>query len=395
MKRKKILTHISKLIILIILVLNFSVSCSVVKTTPNENNQPPESETQVPFESETQVPIEWQDSGIFSEYYEKAYQALQELTLDEKIEQLFLVRYSEKAASNNYNFGGYILFAKDFRDKTEGEIKSEISKLQANAKIPFLIAVDEEGGTVVRVSSNKNLIDEKFKSPSELYKLGGFKAIKEDTITKSKFLEKFGINLNLAPVVDVSTNPNDYMYSRSLRQNAALTSTYAETVIKASKDSSVSYTLKHFPGYGNNLDTHVGSSIDKRTYDDILNNDLPPFQAGINAGAEAVMVSHNIVTSIDANNAASLSLNIHQLLREELEFTGVIITDDLDMGAVSSDKNRVEKAVLAGNDLIIVTDYKSSIAAVKNSLDEGKITQDYIDKAAFKILAWKYYKGLI
>lgn len=244
------------------------------------------------------------------------------------------------------------------------------------------------------MSSNPNLASEKFKSSSELYSIGGFDKIRNDTLEKSKVLSNLGINLNLAPVVDVSTNPSDYMYKRALGQNSELTAEYAKTVIEASKSTSVSYTLKHFPGYGNNLDTHTGTSVDTREYQDILKNDLPPFIAGIEAGAEAVLVSHNIVTSIDAENPASLSLAIHELLRNELNFKGVIITDDLDMGGVSNEENAVVRAILAGNDLIIITDYEKSIAEVKQALQTGEITENQLDEMVRRILAWKLYKNI-
>ena len=166
-------------------------------------------------------------------------------------------------------------------------------------------------------------------------------------------------------------------------------------MIEASKGTGVSYTLKHFPGYGNNSDTHTGTSIDTRTYDDIVNNDLPPFKAGIEAGAEAVLVSHNTVNSIDPNSPASLSISVHNLLRNELDFTGIIMTDDLDMGAVSSISNAAIEAILAGNDLIISTDYETDIQNVKVAIEDGTISEVTIDKLAFRVLAWKYYKGIM
>lgn len=335
---------------------------------------------------------------IFSKYYSKAKKKVKSLSIDEKIGQMLLVRYPSKNQKNilkQYKFGGYIFFGKDFKGKSKTQIKNRMAELQKSSKIPLLIAVDEEGGTVVRVSSNKKLAKSKFKSPSALYKIGGFKKIKQDTIEKSKLLSSLGINLNLAPVVDVSTSSKDYMYKRSLGKNAKLTSIYAKTVISASKGRNVSYTLKHFPGYGNNVDTHKGISIDRRTYKSILNKDLLPFKEGIKAGAESVLVSHNIVTSIDNKNPASLSKKINNLLRKNLEFSGVIITDDLDMGAVSKDKNATVKAILAGNDIIITTDYKGSIKSIKKAIKDGKISEKQIDNAVTRIIAWKYYKGLL
>lgn len=340
----------------------------------------------------------WDDSGIFSDYYTMAYNKLKQLSLDEKIGQLFLVRYPDNnaiEALKKYHFSGFVFFEKDFKDKTKAEVQNMINQLQKNSTIPLLTAVDEEGGKVVRVSSNSNLVNEKFKSSQELYSIGGFETIKEDTINKSKILYNLGLNLNLAPVVDVSTNPDDYIYERTIGQNTNITSTYAKTVIEASKETNVSYTLKHFPGYGNNTNTHTGTSTDTRTIEELEEIDLPPFKIGIEAGAEAVLVSHNIVTSIDANNPASLSSSVHNYLRNEMGFTGIIITDNLDMNAISTIDNVTVKAILAGNDLIITTDYEQSIEDVKTAINNGTISEELIDKLAFRILAWKYYKGLM
>lgn len=344
------------------------------------------------------IPSDWLDNGIFSDYYTLAYNKLKELSLEEKIGQILLVRYPESGATSaleKYNFGGYVFFEKDFSGKTKEEVVSMMEGLQKVAKVPILTAVDEEGGKVVRVSSNSNLATSKFKSSSELYSQGGFDLIREDTINKSNLLKSLGINLNLAPVVDVSTNPDDYIYERTLGEGTELTSVYAKTVINASKGTDVSYTLKHFPGYGSNSDTHAGSSVDTRSYEDIVNNDLPPFEAGINAGAEAVLVSHNIVDSIDSVNPASLSSDVHNLLRNELGFTGIVITDDLAMSAVSSIDDVAVKAILAGNDLIITTDYLESINSIKEAIDSGTISEELVNKLAFRVIAWKYYKGLM
>ena len=347
---------------------------------------------------EEEIPSVWQDDGIFKDFYIFAAEKLKTMTLDEKIAQLLLVRYPDTnpvSTLEKYQFGGYVFFEKDFRDKTKSEVKEMINNLQEVVDIPILTAVDEEGGTVVRVSSNPNLVSSKFQSPRELYLSGGFDKIREDTVTKSLLLSDLGLNLNLAPVVDVSTNSSDYMYNRTLGENTELTSTYAKTVIRASKGLGVSYTLKHFPGYGNNADTHYGTATDNRSYDEIVKNDLPPFEAGIEEGAEAVLVSHNTVTNIDPDNPASLSTDVHNLLRNELGFTGIIMTDDIAMGAVSSMDNAAVKAVLAGNDLIITTDYEESINSIKKALEVQTIDESLIDKLAFRVLAWKYYNGLI
>lgn len=348
--------------------------------------------------NEDNIPNEWLDDGILSKYYSKAYNKIKNMTIEEKIGQLLLVRYPNdnqiEIAINN-NLGGYIFFEKDFINKTENEVKEMINSIQEKAKIPLLTAVDEEGGRVVRISSNKNLVSERFKSSRVLYLTGGFELIKEDTINKSNILSNLGINVNLAPVVDISTNENDYMYYRTIGEDAKTASEYAKTVINASKKGNVSYVLKHFPGYGNNVDTHNNTAIDNRSYESILNNDLKPFKSGINANAEAILVSHNIVTSIDNKNIASLSPSIHNLLRNELNFTGIIITDDLYMDAASKIENASLKAILSGNDLIITTNYENSINEIKKALDNNEIDESLINKLALRNIAWKYYKGLI
>lgn len=347
---------------------------------------------------ENGIPKDYLDNGIFSDFYILAHNKLKQLSLDEKINQLLLVRYpdsNQRDILKNNQFGGYVFFAKDFKDKTKEEVINMTKQLQEVSKIPILTAVDEEGGNVVRISSNVNLRGEKFKSSRELYTLGGLGKIKEDTIEKSNLLNSLGINLNLAPVVDVSTDPKDYMYSRTLGENTTVTADYAKTVIEASKGKNVSYTLKHFPGYGNNSDTHAGTSVDNRSLEQIRKNDLPPFKTGIENGAEAVLVSHNTVNSIDSNNPASLSPSVHNLLRNELGFTGVVITDDLAMGATSSIKDAAVKAVLAGNDLLITTDYNGSFNSIKDSINNGNISEELIDRLVFRVLAWKYYKGLM
>lgn len=366
---------------------------------------------------------------LFADHYAAADAKLSAMTLDEKIAQTLLVRYPDDDTVADvlaqYQFGGYVLFAKDFQHKTATEVRNMVDSLQKVAKVPILTAVDEEGGIVVRVSNNPALRDARFLSPRELYQAGGFAEIRTDTLEKTRLLSDLGLNLNLAPVVDVSTNSSDYMFSRSLGEDAKITSEFAKTVITASREENakirssarnqdaatsesptVSYTLKHFPGYGNNLDTHQVTSLDRRSLTDLLTVDLAPFRAGLDAGAEAVLVAHNIVTAVDADRPASLSPAVHELLTTVLGFTGVIITDDIAMGAItnpsaaslSSDLTLSEdpavQAALAGNHLIITTDYSGSLAAIKSAISRGVLTESQIDQMARQVLAWKSYKGL-
>lgn len=390
MKNKFIIVIL--LIILTAAVIFFTIN-SNYKVINVMNNKSSKKEL-----NKEEMPKEYLDNGIFKNYYKKAYQKLKKMSQSEKISQILLVRYPEENQTEiikKYQFGGYLFFAKDFKDKTKEDVIKMIADSNKVSKIPILTAVDEEGGIVVRVSRNKNLRSKAFPSPSELYKSGGFEKIKEDTIEKSNLLKSLGINLNLAPVVDVSTSPSDYMYKRSLQEDAKTTAKFSSIVIETSKESGVSYTIKHFPGYGNNIDTHNGSSIDTRTKEEIENNDILPFKSGIKNKAEAILFSHNIVTSMDKNNPASLSKTLHDYLRNDLNFSGVIITDDLDMGAVKNIENKNVISLLAGNDLLISTDYEESIKEIRNAINNNTLDQETLDEHVLRVLAWKYYKKLL
>ena len=323
------------------------------------------------------------------------------MTLEEKVGQMFMVRVPLENAQemvSKYHLGGYILFARDFEGKTKEEVINTIRSYQDVSSIPMLIGVDEEGGSVVRVSKFKKLRDTPFASSQEIYESNGFEGIKNDTLDKARFLKDFGINVNFAPVADVSINANDYIYKRSFGQDAQKTSQYVSVVVNAMNDAKIGSVLKHFPGYGNNVDTHTGISIDNRSLDNFKESDFLPFEAGIRAGADIVLVSHNIITAVDSNNPASLSKDIHDILRNDLNFDGVIITDDLYMDAISKYLENAEaavKAVLAGNDLICTTEFESQIPAVIKAVQDGTIAEKQINESVKKILKLKMKLELI
>lgn len=156
--------------------------------------------------------------------------------------------------------------------------------------------------------------------------------------------------------------------------------------------------LKHFPGYGNNQDTHTGSSLDKRSYDNFVKQDFLPFEAGIEAGAGSILVSHNVIMAVDENNPASLSPKLHEILRQDLKFDGVIFTDDLYMDAIRKTRGLEEgaiEAVEAGNDMLIIRNYKVQIPAVLRAVKEGTIKEERINESVKRILLWKKQLGLI
>ncbi len=351
------------------------------------------------FDSDANIPSDNLDTNE-PEKTDKITEMLDNMTIPEKVGQMFMVRvpkeYADKRVSE-YHLGGYIMFGRDFDNKTKEEVINNIASWQEASDIPMLIGVDEEGGTVNRISTNTEFRSEPFKSSQELYKDGGFDLIYEDTINKANFLKELGINVNFAPVVDVSTNPDDYIYKRSFGKNANLTSEYASTVVTAMKEANIASVLKHFPGYGNNTDTHTGISIDNRSLESFKENDFLPFEAGIKAGANIVLVSHNIVTNIDSNNPASLSTRVHEILRNDLGFAGVIITDDLYMDAISKnyDSSVAVLAILASNDLICTTDFESQIPEVIAAVEDGTISIDRINESVRRILELKLELNLI
>ena len=340
-------------------------------------------------------------TGQASESGDPAGQILQSMTLEEKVGQMILARCPQSGAPEAaaaYHLGGYLLFARDFEGKTPLEVSAEIQSIQSSVSIPLLIGVDEEGGEVNRISRFPAFRDRPFPSPQELYRQGGWEAIRSDTVEKSALLRSLGINLNMAPVCDISTDPIDYIYPRTLGQDAAATSQYVELVVSEMRAQQMGCVLKHFPGYGGNADTHAGLSTDARSLSTLEGSDLLPFQSGIEAGAGAVLVSHNIVACMDPDAPASLSPAVHQYLRDQLGFEGVILTDALDMGAITSytdARSAVVQAVLAGNDLLCCTDYEAAISALLEALDQGMIAEESIDQSVLRILRWKLELGVI
>lgn len=332
---------------------------------------------------------------------EKAEELLKTMTLEEKVGQIFLVRCKPETALEDiqeYNIGGFILFDANIVNQTKESLASTLQSYQETSDIDLLIAVDEEGGTVNRLSWYPEFRGVPFYSPQDLYNEGGYPLIESDTEEKAKLLKSLGINLNLAPVADISTNPYDFIYYRTFGKDAVETSKYVETVVKVMKEQNIGSTLKHFPGYGNNLDTHTGISIDERSYENFLEYDFLPFKAGIKAGAGSILVSHNIVKSMDENLPASLSPKVNKIIREELNFDGVVMTDDLQMDAIKEyigDSSSAVLAVQAGNDLIIASNFELQIPSVIEAVKKGEISEARINEAVLRVLTWKYELNIL
>lgn len=317
------------------------------------------------------------------------------MSLEEKVGQLFFVRVPESnqiEELQNYHFGGYLLFGRDTENETAESLKQKISDYQAASAIPLLIGMDEEGGTVTRISRNQNLTDQRFLSPQQLYAQGGWSAIEEDTAKKAEILKAYGINAGLFPVADVSTDPQSFIYDRTIGMDAQGTSVFVERVVHVLQKHHVGSTLKHFPGYGNNRDSHVEIVTDDRPLSALRETDFLPFAAGIKAGADSILVAHTIVNSIDSTVPASISKPVHELLRNELHFKGVIMTDDLDMAGLSEfipQKEAALQALQAGNDLVISSTYQEQIPFVVQAVEDGRYLEADLNASVKRVLLWK------
>ena len=319
------------------------------------------------------------------------------MTLEEKVGQLFWARVPSNHQIEDlqsYHLSGYILFGRDFEGRSLEDIKALTKAYQAAAKIPLLIGSDEEGGTVTRISS---ILETPFQSPMALYHQGGMEAVLSDTKQKSELLKSVGINAGLFPVADLARNHSAFIYDRTIGQDAQTTASYVQQSVEELKKSKVGSTLKHFPGYGDNGDSHTAIIQDNRSLDELRQADFLPFQAGIDAGAGSVLVSHNILSKIDTV-PSSISPKITDLLRKELHFKGVIMTDDLDMAGLANFVSQEEAAfqvIVAGNDLILGSSYQTQIPYLLKKISSGELTEERIDESVRRILTWKYDLGLL
>lgn len=322
------------------------------------------------------------------------------LTLEQKVGQIFLARCPETGAAEavrQYHLGGFVLFDRDFKGETPSSMAQKIAGYQGVSDIPLLIAVDEEGGTVNRVSSHKAFRAYPFPSPRELFTKGGLELIHNTEAEKAQLLSGLGINVNLAPVCDITTNPSAFMYRRSLGQSPAVTGEFVADSIQTMGRFGVAAVMKHFPGYGNNADTHTGIARDSRSLETLETEDMQPFFAGISAGGGAILVSHTIVEAIDPECPASLSQPMNYYLRLAMNFGGVIITDDLSMDAIAAQYGTEEAAVLAvlaGNDLLCSTEFETQYSAVLKACRSGRIPEAVLNEAVERVLRWKAQMGL-
>ena len=340
----------------------FSLSGCAKVECPTEPVTPGQAEEPAPEEPELSPEEQWEQERLAMEKArrERLQALLDSMTLEEKVGQLFFVRCPEENAVEDistYHLGGYLLFGRDYKNGeawlTKEQFTEKIQSYQDAAEIPLFIGSDEEGGTVTRASRNPNLFSEPFKSPQTLY---------------------------------------SFIYSRTLGQDAETTADYITRTVLTINETMEMSVLKHFPGYGNNADTHTGIAVDERPMETFETSDLLPFKAGIEADAPFVLVSHNIVKCMDPDLPASLSPAVHRVLREDCGFDGIAITDDLAMDAVKAyakDGAVAVMALQAGNDMVITTDYRTQIPAVVEAVKNGTLEESVIDSACLRVLKCK------
>lgn len=350
---------------------------------------------QVGVQAEKEVQVEKTETTIETSEVEEnkvIEDRLATMTLEEKVGQLFWARVPSDHQIEDlqsYHLSGYILFGRDFEGRSIEDIKALTKGYQAAAKIPLLIGSDEEGGTVTRISS---ILETPFQSPMTLYHQGGMEAVLSDTKQKAELLKSVGINAGLFPVADLAREQSAFIYDRTIGQDAQTTASYVQQVVEELKKSKVGSTLKHFPGYGDNGDSHTAIIQDNRSLDELRQADFIPFQAGIDAGADSVLVSHNILSKIDTV-PSSISPKITDFLRKELHFKGVIMTDDFDMAGIVDFVSQDEAAfqvIVAGNDLILGSSYQTQIPYLLKKISSGELTEERIDESVRRILTWKY-----
>lgn len=342
------------------------------------------------------------------------------MTLEEKIGQMFIVSpksledgyeeegdnkqvtHSETIVSEamidslqKYNIGGVCLFRKNI-DNPE-QLKEMTDTLQRNSRIGLFVSIDEEGGKIVRLSNNK-----KFQVPN----VGNMEAVgntKDTTrayeigVTIGDYLSDYGFNLDFAPVADVNTNPNNRVIgNRSFGSNPEEVGDMVKAAIEGFHDKRVMTCAKHFPGHGDtNQDTHKGYALVQKTWEEMLDCEIIPFQAAIEADTDFIMVAHITAENIsDDGLPASLSRTVvTEKLRNELNYQGIIITDSMTMGAIHKNFSSGESTVLAvkaGVDIVLLPfDFKEAYNAVLDAVKSGEIPESQIDDSVKRILKAK------
>lgn len=332
------------------------------------------------------------------------------MTLHEKVCQMMFVTPEEltgedgvtvagdatRQALENYPVGGIVYFAKNL--ESQDQVKEMIDNSQKYSSIGLFVATDEEGGVVNRLMDT---VGTTYIGSMYYYKDDGDKTAYENAYTIANDMSALGFNLDFAPVADVWSNPdNTVIGERAYSDDYAQAAELVGNAVKGFNDGGVMCTLKHFPGHGDTAeDSHYSSAYVHRTKEEIMADEMQPFRSGIEAGAEFVMVGHLIVPDID-EVPATLSYKIATgILRDELKFEGVAITDSFEMESIA-DNYSVDDAVVmsvkAGMDMILQPkDMASAVNSIEQAVADGELSEDRIDESVRRILTLKESRGLL
>lgn len=340
--------------------------------------------------------------------------ALSSMTLKEKIGQMFIVctdsldfdaetKVTEKMKKNleEYKPGGVIFFSYNLKNRKQ--IKKMISNIQNTEEIPLFISVDEEGGSVARIANTPNMKTTKFPSMSEIGKTKDSKNAYNVGETIGQEIHELGFNLDFAPVADLNTNSeNTEIGNRSFGSDADTVSEMVAQEVKGLQAQGVSSTLKHFPGQGQcGEDTHKGYVDLNATIDRLRDVEFLPFKSGISAGSDMVMMSHVAVSQITGKETpASLTkLMVTDILREEMQFDNIIITDAMNMKVITKFYDADQAAIMAveaGNDMILMPDnFEQAYEGVLEAVKDGTLSESQIDASVSRILTVKIRRGIL
>ncbi len=332
------------------------------------------------------------------------------MTLHEKVCQLFIVSpeaithvstvvaagETTRAALEQYPVGGFLYDRKNLQ--SQDQVSNMLAGVQSYARIPLLLTCDEEGGRVNRLMAT---IGTTWVGPMLDYKDQGTDTARQNAATIAADLHACGFNMDLAPVADVWSNPDntvigDRAYSNEFQQAAQLVA----AAVEGFHAGGVAAVLKHFPGHGNtSADSHYGSAYVTRTVEELRAEELLPFSAGIQAGADAVMIGHLIVSDLDDTPAPFSYTIVTQLLREELGFQGVVMTDGLQMQAMTDHYTSAHiavQAVSAGVDILLCpANLPAAVEALTQAVESGTISQARLDESVLRILTLKQNCGIL
>lgn len=296
-------------------------------------------------------------------------------------------------ALSKYAVGGLIYFASNMQSAEQLQEMLDNTKLYT--KYPLFIAVDEEGGSVSRLASKG--LAEQVDSAWDIGQTGNPINAYQAGLTIGRALYSYGFNLDFAPVADISSVENSYMGDRTYGVDAKTASPYVISMIRGLKEQKVTACLKHFPGNGaTTQDPHTGIATSDRTAEEFRAEEFAVFQAGINAGVDMIMISHMAAPALTGSNEpCSLSqIVVTDILRGELGFDGVIITDALNMGAVADYNSSGDAAIMAlkaGCDMLLMPEnYEEAYNAVLQAVRDGIISEERIDDSLRRIYRIKY-----